>query len=346
MSTTVQKDDQSNYKYVFVCGLQRSGTSVLARNIGRLKPCTVFNNTGVIENEGQYLQDVYPTNNELGGTGWYGFDPRAHLTHKSDLLTPENVARIRKSWHSYWDRNKSICVEKTPSNLLMTRFLQAAFPNSYFIVIRRHPIAVSLANQRWKKSMASMHKGFDHWLRCHELFEEDKKYLKHLYQLAYEDYVKEPSKYHREIAAFIGSLPVEEGMEEITESHNERYFNRWAQLVTESPFRSYYHYIARKYEPRFASYGYSLTEVIDGGRRILQQGNDIADHVGALWSFGADCHALLWRLATRTKGLIRRQLRRWLPEFLKTRVKRLLRQLRQAFNVAVGLGVGYCNPPV
>src|SRR6266576_678447 len=111
----MQNGDWHKYKYVFVCGLQRSGTSVLARNIGRLNHCTTFKNTGVLEDEGQYLQDVYPTDHECGGTGWYGFNPRAHLTEASPLLTPQNVARIHASWHSYWDKSKSICVEKTPN---------------------------------------------------------------------------------------------------------------------------------------------------------------------------------------------------------------------------------------
>jgi hypothetical protein len=187
---------------------------VLARNLGKLENCTGFRNTGVVEDEGQYLQDVYPTNNELGGTGWYGFNPRAHLTEVSDLLTPQNVTKIRKSWHQYWDENKSISLEKTPSNLLMTRFLQAAFPQSYFIVVRRHPIAVSMANQRWKKSTASLHVGFEHWLRCYGLFEGDKKHLKHVYELKYEDYIENPARYHQEIATFVGTRAMNEGMEE------------------------------------------------------------------------------------------------------------------------------------
>jgi len=83
-----------DYKYVFVCGLARSGTSVLGRNIARLENCTGFKNTGV-------LQDVYPPDRAYGGTGRYGFDPRAHLTETSSLLTPENVARLRASWHAY-----------------------------------------------------------------------------------------------------------------------------------------------------------------------------------------------------------------------------------------------------
>ena len=87
----------------------------------------------------------------------------------------------------------------------MTRFLQAAFPNSYFVVIKRHPVAVSLATQKWKVNLTAVHRLFEHWLHCYEIFEEDKKYLKRVYELNYEDYVENPAKYHQEIAAFIGT---------------------------------------------------------------------------------------------------------------------------------------------
>ena len=320
----LKSGEKPNAKYVFVCGLQRSGTSVLARNLGKLENCTGFRNTGVIEDEGQYLQDVYPTNNELGGTGWYGFNPRAHLTEASNLLTPQNVTKIRESWHRYWDENKSICLEKTPSNLLMTRFLQAAFPNSYFIVIRRHPIAVSMANQRWKKSMAALHIGFEHWLRCYELFEGDKKHLKHVYELRYEDYIKDPGRYHDEIAAFIGTRVMNDNMEEVSETHNKRYFDRWTQLMTQSPFRKYYRYIATKYEPRFSSSGYFLIQAGEDGRIALQASSD-SQWIGRLSCAAADFYAFVWRARTRVRGKTTRVMRKTLPSSLKKRLKRLMR---------------------
>ena len=170
----MQNDDRSDYKYVFVCGLHRSGTSMLGRNIARLENCTGFKNTGADMDEGQLLQDVYTIDTEFGGAGRFGFEPSTHRTETSELLTPENIARLRASWHSYWDKSKTICVEKTPGNLLMTRFLQAAFPNSYFIVVKRHPVPVSIASQRWKINITSLHSLFKHWLHCHELFEQDK----------------------------------------------------------------------------------------------------------------------------------------------------------------------------
>ncbi len=64
--------------------------------------------------EGQYLQDVYRSDPEFGGAGWYGFDSRAHLTEASDVLTADNIVKLRESWHAHWDNRKSICLEKTP----------------------------------------------------------------------------------------------------------------------------------------------------------------------------------------------------------------------------------------
>jgi hypothetical protein len=202
----MENTNTNNSKYVFVCGLGRSGTSVLARNVARLENCTGFRNTGALEDEGQFLQDVYPSDNVYGGAAQFGFDQRAHLTETSSLLTRENALKLRRSWDRYWDPSKTICVEKTPGHLLKTRFLQAVFPNSYFIVIRRHPVPVSMANnQRWKVTFAPFHKLFDHWLHCYGLFDEDKQYLERVYELTYEDYIQNPDKCYREIADFIGT---------------------------------------------------------------------------------------------------------------------------------------------
>jgi Sulfotransferase family len=344
----MQNDDKSNYKYVFVCGLPRSGTSVFGRNVGRLENCTGLTNTGVLEDEGQFLQDVYPIASEHGGDGRFGFDPRMHLTETSDLLTRENVAKLRTNWHAYWDKSKTICVEKTPGNLVITRFLQAAFPNSYFIIIRRHPVPVGLATQKWKINVTSLYNMFEHWLHCDELFDEDKKYLKHVYELRYEDYVENPDRYHEEIAVFIGTrvpeapredkfrtvaqwrnpsglrVP-EDVMEGTSGAHNKKYFDRWRNLLTNSPFKSYYSYIARKYEPKFAKYGYSLTKGFGIGEEALGGEGKTSVALGAFYCHGADACAFFRRFETRVAWYIKQLIKALLPEFVLTRI----RQMRQ-----------------
>jgi hypothetical protein len=238
-------------------------------------------------------------------------------------------------------------VEKTPGNLLMTRFLQAAFPNSYFVVIKRHPVPVSMSSQRWKINVTSLHSLFKHWLHCHELFEKDEKYLKHVYELRYEDYVEDPDKYHQEIARFIGTrvpeAPKEDkfryvaqwanptglrvperAMEETSRAYDKKYFDRWSDLLNNSLFKSYYRYIAVKYESRFAKYGYSLTKGFGISGKVLQ-GGKVSNAVGALCCLGADTGAFMRRLLVRANEQLRVTAKAVLPEFVVTRI----RQARQ-----------------
>lgn len=341
-NTTMQNDDNSKRKYVFVCGLQRSGTSLFGRNVARLEDCTGFKNTPVLEDEGQHLQDVYPPDEELGGTGRYGFNPRAHLTEASELLTAEKVARLHACWHSYWDKDKTICVEKTPRNLIMTRFLQRAFPNSYFIVLRRHPVAVSIATQKWKDSLVSKYRLFEHWLRCHELFEGDKKHLRNVYELTYENYIEDPHRYHKEIAAFIGTrvpeppeddtfrfvthwrtpggLRVPEGaMEKVNGAHNKKYFDQWSNLLRNSFWKGYYQYIARRFEPRFEKHGYSLIKGF--GLETEKAFDKVSTALGPLFCLGADANAFIWRLSLGSREWLRINSKTVLPEFVVAKVR-------------------------
>ena len=313
----MESDNKKERKYVFVCGLPRSGTSVLGRNVARLEDCAGLVNTGTLEDEGQYLQNVYPLAGDCGGDGRFGFDPRMHLTEESELLTPENVARLWASWAPFWDESKTIFVEKTPGNLLMTRFLQAAFPNSYFVIVQRHPVPVGLATQKWKINVVPLYQMFRHWLQSHRLFEEDKKHLHRVYELSYEEYCENPVKYHQEIAAFIGTRVPEQpkedqfrivaewrsrtgrrvpehAMEGVSSIHNKKYFDRWSRLLKEAPFKIYYRYIARRYESRFAKYGYSLTEGLGIDRKVIQ-GGKVSDVIGVFCCRAADAGTFLRR---------------------------------------------------
>ena len=57
-----------------------------------------FRDTGVPEDEGQHLQSVYRPARAHGGPGRFGFDPGAHLTEDSPLVTDENRARLAADW--------------------------------------------------------------------------------------------------------------------------------------------------------------------------------------------------------------------------------------------------------
>lgn len=245
-------------KFVFVCGLHRSGTTLLASEIARLDGCSGFYETRVLMDEGQFLQDVYPPDTKVGGVGEFGFSEASHRTEQSPLLTDDNIRRLRDCWRVHWDKDARVCIEKTPSNILATRFLQTCFPGSCFVVVKRHPVAVSLATQKWSRT--PVHRLFDHWLRCHEIFEKDKWHLKHVHELSYEEYVSNPVGAMDNIAKFLGRPPVEANASQANGSYNEKYLARWRNMVSSSWLTPYYHRIIDTYEDRFLGYGYSLKE--------------------------------------------------------------------------------------
>jgi hypothetical protein len=211
-------------------------------------------------------------------------------------------------------------------------------------------VPVSIAGQRWKVNIASLYRMFEHWLHCHDLFEEDRKYLKHVYELRYEDYVENPDKYHEEIAAFLGTRvpepPLEDSfrvvaqwrnpsglhvpelaMEGTIGAYNRKYFDRWSVLLNNSPFKRYYRYIAVKYEQRFAKYGYSLTKGFGVREAHLHKPGKISATVGAVYCLTADVCAFVVRLAVHSKVCIKRQIIARLPEALKVKIKHLLQRM-------------------
>jgi hypothetical protein len=258
------RDEQSqrltSHHHVFIGGLHRSGTTVLYQCLREHPQISGFRDTGVPEDEGQHLQTVYPPGKAYGGPGWFGFYPAAHLTETADLVSDENRRRLFEQWALHWDLNKPVLLEKSPPNLIRTRFLQALYPGSSFIVATRHPVAVSLATQKW--SGTSLPELLEHWLVCHETFEQDRPHVRRLLTLSYEEFVESPRATLSRIYAFLG-LSEHENQVEVRSHGNDRYLEQWRQLrktgaseacLLDSPTLS-------EYESRVAPFGYSLFEV-------------------------------------------------------------------------------------
>jgi hypothetical protein len=111
-SSALNNDDRkrvefmSQHQLVFVCGLHRSGTSVLFRSLRGHPLMSGFEDTNSPENEGMHLQTVYQPSGHYGGAGKFGFSPEAHLTEASELVSDANRKKLFEEWKPYWDLDK------------------------------------------------------------------------------------------------------------------------------------------------------------------------------------------------------------------------------------------------
>ena len=245
------------YQFVFIGGLHRSGTTLLFKCLREHPEISGFRDTGVSEDEGQHLQTVYPAAQVHGGPGKFGFNSGAFLDEHSQLASPENARKLFQEWGQYWDLEKSVLIEKSPPNLIRCRFLQQLFPGSRFIIVLRHPIAVSYATKKW--SQTPMHSLIRHWLVCHERFELDRPFLERVLVFQYENFVDNPRAVLDRVFRFIGvePLPVKQT---IRSDINDRYFAWWNNR--NNPLKSlYFNYIVRQFEPRVNRFGYSLMDL-------------------------------------------------------------------------------------
>jgi hypothetical protein len=248
--------DLNAFKFVFLCGLHRSGTSPLFRILREHPQISGFRNTGVPEDEGQHVQSVYPPARAYGGPGQFGFSKEAHMTELSQLCNRETVDRLFVEWSRFWNTDREFLLEKSPPNLIRTRFLQACFPNSYFIVIVRHPIAVSLATMKFSRMRLA--RLFEHWRACHELFEADRASLRNVLVIRYEDLCATPSISLEIIREFLG---LHSGFEaELDRTANARYFDRWGQFTASALGTTVQKDLITRFAPYFRNYGYSLSE--------------------------------------------------------------------------------------
>ena len=246
----------TEHRFVFLAGLHRSGTTLLARLLAAHPEISGFSQTGVPADEGQHLQTVYPPASVYGGPGRFGFAPEAHLTESSPLISEENARKVFEEWSPHWDLSRPVLLEKSPPNLLKTRFLQALYPGSAFVIIIRHPIPVSVPTAKWRGTRR-YDRIIEHWLRCHALFEADREHLERVQLLTYEQLVRDPDGVLRGIFDFLELDPIPPS-EPVEPGANEKYFKQWQDMKRGLRMRAFLDLVSLRYERPVRRYGYSL----------------------------------------------------------------------------------------
>lgn len=217
-------------RLVFVGGLHRSGTTLLARLLASHPEATGLEATGVPEDEGQHLQAVYPAAERLGGSGRFALHPSAHLTEAAPQATPDQAQQLWDAWRPYWDSDRSYLVEKSPPNLMKGRFLQALFPTASFVFIVRHPVTVTLATRKWRRR-TSLLKLMENWFAGHEVARDDLTHLKRVHLVSYEWLLTDPKSTIAEVTNFL-SMPGEVDVSSVDAGSSDFYETQWRELLT------------------------------------------------------------------------------------------------------------------
>ncbi len=217
---------------------------------------SAFSDTGVSEDEGQHLQTVYPPDHRSGGAGLFAFDPSAHLTERSRLVSPSSRDRLLAEWGRHWRADAAVGIEKSPPNLIRARFLQALFPDAAFAMVIRHPVAVACATQKGRRRLLSYGALVHHWVACHTLLAGDAPYVRGLHVIRYERLVGDPDAALAPVFAAVGLAPCRV-WDLVRPGIDERYFGRWRGAP--NPIRRLDRdRTVHRFEPAVARFGYSL----------------------------------------------------------------------------------------
>jgi Sulfotransferase family len=248
---------------VFVGGLHRSGTSLVHRCLASHPAVSGFSGTGVPEDEGQHLQTVYPQDFRLGGAGRFGFRSGARLTERSVLVSAENRARLLAEWGPHWQPGAAVGVEKSPPNVVRTRFLQALFPNAVFVIVVRHPVVVAGATRKGRRRLLSYELLVRHWVACHTILARDAPLVRNLQVVRYEHLVADPDTALAPVFAALSltppllPAPIKPGL-------NDDYFDHWR--TSRNPLHRWdRRWTITRWEADVNRFGYSLVDLARAG---------------------------------------------------------------------------------
>lgn len=181
-------------KWVFIVGCYNSGTTILLNMLAQHPSISVLD-------EGVFRTNELITPEELGWTRmWCKVQDKVRLGVTD---THVDAIAVQKDWSFFLDVRKPILVEKSIVNSARLPWLQANFPNSYFIFIVRNGYAVAegiqrkVINRRYSipaefGETYPIELCAQQWVQTNEIVEEDSPSIERIYRLTYEELCSNP----------------------------------------------------------------------------------------------------------------------------------------------------------
>eukprot|EP00468_Gymnochlora_sp_CCMP2014_P011088 CAMPEP_0167758748 /NCGR_PEP_ID=MMETSP0110_2-20121227/10638_1 /TAXON_ID=629695 /ORGANISM="Gymnochlora sp., Strain CCMP2014" /LENGTH=327 /DNA_ID=CAMNT_0007645053 /DNA_START=145 /DNA_END=1128 /DNA_ORIENTATION=+ len=293
-----QEEILPNKTILMIGGPHRGGTTVTWKCIREHPDISHFGDTkdtATELSEGVFMQDVYPQwglgvepldpgkmhgqppyKKFKGGLGQYALqnEAKVHLKEDNELVNPTAQARLLNRFGYFWNLTKPVLLEKSPTNAVISRFLQALLnlevPNGYdatkksgispvrFVFITRHPLANALAHRAWHfcRSMP-LSRLIENWLAVNRYNREDTPHLQFVKSIRLEEFQANPDKYLSEIFEWVGLEPSKNNRTVVVRNNtNLKYKKRyckWCDTHTGGHER-----LVQKFEPRVNKFGYSI----------------------------------------------------------------------------------------
>jgi hypothetical protein len=191
---TAQRLQLGRYYWLFILGLNNSGTTLLV-DLLRSHP-----QVRSLPKEGQYLTDALPLPRDHGVPR--KFAERLDIFHWTEENDSAPALRIQYDWARHYPSGPGVLLEKSPPNIMRSRWLQANFRPSRFLAITRHPYAVCEGIRR--REGHSIADAARHWTMANEWMLHDVRRLEQCLFVTYEDLCANPRDYLRRLHPFLG----------------------------------------------------------------------------------------------------------------------------------------------
>ena len=298
-------------------GHHRAGTTLLWKMLKLHPTIGAFGSTyemGSGFSEGVFLQDVTPqfgigyeglpsatdnTVNTNKGLGQYALAPEelVHWTEENHLsaVTHANRDRLLNQWGYYWNGSgrglqSKILIEKSPTNAVVSRYLQALFDiglvstekresRTQFIFMVRHPLANSYSHKVRFTGCTRLEIDtlVANWLRIMEYIHKDtaEGHLKRAVVLRLEDLTANPKGVYTKVLQFLG-LDVDEKLvaratEMVKTNINKKYARKFCYDVETEGGKERFDLLNKKYGKQVRQYGYDLEEYLDLCEELRQE---------------------------------------------------------------------------
>ncbi len=201
---------------VFVVGSNKSGTSLLYLLLSlhpELSPIRSFRDRPLGPKrratlhlhdygfgEGQKIPDILPKLRPGEGVNQFAAPPYVarHRLTEADV-EPDDRPRLEAAYRNAMTEPLRRLCEKSPPNLIRTRYLQAVFPDACFVAITRRPYTNIAATAKRHTKWGTLHDMATHWARGYSLFLDDRPHLRRCLVISYESLVTDVWSTMREI---------------------------------------------------------------------------------------------------------------------------------------------------